>query len=726
MISVPSGITQVERRAVQESATEAGARKVYLVAEPVAAALGAGLPVSEPGANLIVDVGGGTTEIAVISLSGIVYSASLRIGGDDMNDSIIAHVRKSHGLLIGERRAEEIKIALGSAYPPADDAATLPVKGRDLTTGLPKSITVTAAEIRDALREPVTAIVEAVRSCLEQTPPELAADIVDQGIMLTGGGALLPGLDKLLSLETELPVSVSDDPLTCVVRGAGRVLDDPRVPGPRRLRALSGARSRAPGLAPRIAPGQAFFFFSIFSSNFSRISSFEASYFWNCSGVRTRWSSASFAALMRLRAPELLERPVRSLDDRVHLLGVLQVDGGDLGRLIGRQREPLLHHLGQGGGALLRGRALQLVRSGRDAVAAIAHEREDERGEDERGRSALHPSLLLCRPAAGRVSTPPARDGAAASRSSHGSRRRPRAFPAAVDCPHRPSRDLASTIARVRSRRPDRRATAPRRAARPTSWCAKEERHDRFTPRTRLGLAALALGALVSGPARPPADPATDAYLRGYAAAVLEREFSVKDAGVQVIDGVVTVSPAGIRPEDRTKVVAALSGIKGVNRVVLAERPATGALAAPRAPRAGPLAAPATPRRPKPDGRLPIGVLPAGLLFDPLLADPRWPSFSAAYQRYVDDQDFRNVFAVSFGETIPIYRDDVPFGGQWEIGLQAGVFSLFDLDSDSFDLINADYFFGIPSAIGAGRSPASSASSTRARTSATSSCCART
>jgi rod shape-determining protein MreB len=227
VISVPSGITQVERRAVHESATEAGARKVYLVSEPVAAALGAGLPVAEPGANLIVDVGGGTTEIAVISLSGIVYSTSLRIGGDDMNDAIAVHVRKSHGLLIGERRAEEIKIALGSASPQGEDAATLPVKGRDLTTGLPKTILVSSAEVREALREPVTSIIEAVRACLEQTPPELAADIVDQGITLTGGGALLPGLDRLLSFETELPVTVSDDPLTCVVRGAGRVLDDP-------------------------------------------------------------------------------------------------------------------------------------------------------------------------------------------------------------------------------------------------------------------------------------------------------------------------------------------------------------------------------------------------------------------------------------------------------------------------------------------------------------------
>jgi rod shape-determining protein MreB len=227
VISVPSGITQVERRAVQESAMHAGARKVHLVPQPVAGALGAGLPIADPGANMIVDIGGGTTEVAVISLSGIVYSTSLRVGGDDMNDAIAQHVRKSHGLLIGERRAEEIKIALGSADPSGDDAVPLPVKGRDLTSGLPKTIAVTAAEVREALREPVTAIVDAVRLCLEQTPPELAADIVDNGITLAGGGALLRGLDRLLNLETDLPIVVADDPLTCVVRGAGRALDDP-------------------------------------------------------------------------------------------------------------------------------------------------------------------------------------------------------------------------------------------------------------------------------------------------------------------------------------------------------------------------------------------------------------------------------------------------------------------------------------------------------------------
>jgi rod shape-determining protein MreB len=229
VISVPSGITQVERRAVQESAGHAGARKVFLIAEPTAAAIGAGLPISEPGASMIVDIGGGTTEVAVISLSGIVFSTSLRIAGDDMNDAIASHVRKSHSLLIGERRSEEIKISLGSAYPCARDNETIAVKGRDLTAGIPKTIYVSGAEVREALREPIEAIVEAVHGCLEKTPPELAADIVDNGITLTGGGALLPGLDHLLHQQTDLPITVSEDPLTCVVRGAGRLLDEPEV-----------------------------------------------------------------------------------------------------------------------------------------------------------------------------------------------------------------------------------------------------------------------------------------------------------------------------------------------------------------------------------------------------------------------------------------------------------------------------------------------------------------
>ena len=229
VISVPSGITQVERRAVQESASHAGARKVFLIAEPTAAAIGAGLPISEPGASMIVDIGGGTTEVAVISLSGIVYSTSLRIAGDDMNDAIASHVRKGHSLLIGERRSEEIKLSLGSAYPGARDNETIAVKGRDLTAGIPKTIYVSGAEVREALREPIEAIVEAVHGCLEKTPPELAADIVDNGITLTGGGALLPGLDLLLHQQTDLPITISEDPLTCVVRGAGRLLDEPEV-----------------------------------------------------------------------------------------------------------------------------------------------------------------------------------------------------------------------------------------------------------------------------------------------------------------------------------------------------------------------------------------------------------------------------------------------------------------------------------------------------------------
>jgi rod shape-determining protein MreB len=229
VISVPSGVTQVERRAVHESATQAGAGIAYLVSEPTAAAIGAGLPISEPGANMVVDIGGGTTEVAVISLSGIVRCSSLRIAGDDMNDAIIHHVRKGHNLLIGERRAEELKITLGSACPRQADTDTVAVKGRDLSTGLPRTIHATGAEIRDALRDPIAAIVQAVRSCLEHTPPELAADIVDKGIVLTGGGALLPGLDHLLQAETHLPVRVDGDPLSCVVRGAGRMLDEPGV-----------------------------------------------------------------------------------------------------------------------------------------------------------------------------------------------------------------------------------------------------------------------------------------------------------------------------------------------------------------------------------------------------------------------------------------------------------------------------------------------------------------
>ena len=230
VLTVPSGITQVERRAVHESAGQAGAGHVYLIAEPTAAAIGAGLPIAEPGANMVVDIGGGTTEVAVISMSGIVYRTSMRSAGDDMNEAISQHVRRSHGLLIGDRHAEQIKLTLGSASPQHErNIETMLVKGRDITTGLPRTVSVKGSEVREALRDPVAAIVEAVRDCLEHTPPELSADIVDKGIVLTGGGALLPGLDHLIHEQTALPVSVSDDPLTCVVRGAGRLLEESSV-----------------------------------------------------------------------------------------------------------------------------------------------------------------------------------------------------------------------------------------------------------------------------------------------------------------------------------------------------------------------------------------------------------------------------------------------------------------------------------------------------------------
>jgi rod shape-determining protein MreB len=229
VVTVPSGITQVEKRAVRQSARQAGAREAYLIEEPIAAALGAGLPVAEPGANMIVDIGGGTTEVAVMSLSGIVYCKSVRIAGDEMNTSVIQHIRKNYSLLVGERHAEDIKLRLGSAYPIPGEHLTMEVKGRDLIVGIPKTILVTGEEIREALREPIMAIVSAVHTCLEQIPPELAADIVDNGIVLSGGGALLSGLDALLHDQTGLPIRVSDDPLTCVVRGAGRLLDDVKL-----------------------------------------------------------------------------------------------------------------------------------------------------------------------------------------------------------------------------------------------------------------------------------------------------------------------------------------------------------------------------------------------------------------------------------------------------------------------------------------------------------------
>jgi len=226
VIGVPSGITQVEKRAVRDSAVQAGAREVYLIDEPMAAAIGAGLPIEEPGGNMIVTVGGGTTEVAVISLSGVVYCESLRTAGDEMDEAIIQYVKKHYNLLVGERHAETIKITLGSACATDGDRRTMEVKGRDLVMGIPKTIVVGEDEIREALRESVATIVETVRSCLERTPPELAADIIDKGIVMAGGGALLRGLDDLLRQETNLPVAVAKDPLFCVALGTGKVLDE--------------------------------------------------------------------------------------------------------------------------------------------------------------------------------------------------------------------------------------------------------------------------------------------------------------------------------------------------------------------------------------------------------------------------------------------------------------------------------------------------------------------
>ncbi|HEV8144492.1 MAG TPA: rod shape-determining protein [Methylomirabilota bacterium] len=226
VISVPSGITQVERRAVRESAVRAGAREVYLVAETVAAAVGAGLPIAEAGGNLMVTVGGGTVEVAMLSLSGVVHCESLRAAGDVMDTAITQYVRKHHSLLIGERQSESVKLALGSACRVDDQSRKMSVKGRDLVSGFPKTITVTEEEVREALHEPVVTIVETVRACLERTPPELAADLVEKGIVMSGGGALLRGLDHLLWLETNLPVRIATDPLTCVARGAGQMLEE--------------------------------------------------------------------------------------------------------------------------------------------------------------------------------------------------------------------------------------------------------------------------------------------------------------------------------------------------------------------------------------------------------------------------------------------------------------------------------------------------------------------
>ena len=225
VIGVPSEITQVEKRAVRDSALKAKATEVYLVEQAMMAAIGSGLPITEPTGNMVVDIGGGTSDIAVISLAGIVFSRSVRVAGDEMDEAVIQYIKRKYNLLIGERTAEEIKIKIGSAFP-LDEELTMEIKGRDLVEGVPKTISVSDEEIREALAEPVAAIIEASREALEQTPPELSADIVDRGIVLTGGGALLKNLDKRLREETGLPVSIADDPLTSVVMGTGRVLSD--------------------------------------------------------------------------------------------------------------------------------------------------------------------------------------------------------------------------------------------------------------------------------------------------------------------------------------------------------------------------------------------------------------------------------------------------------------------------------------------------------------------
>jgi rod shape-determining protein MreB and related proteins len=232
VICVPSGSTPVERRAIQEAAENAGASRVYLIEEPMAAAIGAGLPVTEATGSMVVDIGGGTTEVAVLSLRGIVYATSVRVGGDKMDDSLIAYIRRNHNLLIGESTAERIKKQIGTAYSPADGVgATMEIKGRDLMNGVPKEIVINQAQVAEALSEPVAAIVEGVKVALENTAPELAADIVDQGIVLTGGGALLGDLDRVLREATGLPVSVAEEPLTCVAIGSGRALEDPKYRG---------------------------------------------------------------------------------------------------------------------------------------------------------------------------------------------------------------------------------------------------------------------------------------------------------------------------------------------------------------------------------------------------------------------------------------------------------------------------------------------------------------
>jgi rod shape-determining protein MreB len=225
VIAVPSGITEVERRAVTDSAQNAGAREVYLIAEPVASAIGVGLPVDKPSGNMVIDIGGGTTEIAVIALNGIVTDMSIRIAGDEMDEAIVLHIKKAYNLLIGDQTAEHVKMVIGSATKLKKEEE-MEIKGRDLVSGIPKTLKISSAEVREALAEPLAQIVAAVKTALEQTPPELAADIVDRGIVMTGGGSLLRGLDVLLKEETNLPINVVEDPLTCVVLGCGKVLSN--------------------------------------------------------------------------------------------------------------------------------------------------------------------------------------------------------------------------------------------------------------------------------------------------------------------------------------------------------------------------------------------------------------------------------------------------------------------------------------------------------------------
>jgi rod shape-determining protein MreB len=231
IICVPSGITQVEKRAVRESAESAGAREVFLIEEPMAAAIGAGLPITDPTCNMVVDIGGGTTEVAVISLAGIVYSRSIRVGGDKMDEALVQYIKRKYNLLIGERTAEIIKTTIGNAYPDPENIETIEVKGRDLVSGIPKILAIDSEEVRVAIAEQIESIVETVKAALEQTPPELAADIVDTGIVMTGGVALLKNLDRLLREETSLPITVTDDPLSTVAVGSGMALENIAILG---------------------------------------------------------------------------------------------------------------------------------------------------------------------------------------------------------------------------------------------------------------------------------------------------------------------------------------------------------------------------------------------------------------------------------------------------------------------------------------------------------------